>query len=379
MLVRDYAEYERAHELQRLDDGRYTCRLCRLTWGRKPKTFCAGVPVYRYGAWPENLYTYTQLRRDLKLRPLDREQPDGAYFLRKSPYRRWLYSIDRSVPRRRMVSEKQQEAVVKMRVGLVAKYTCLRCGYYDQSHGKYKYRTRLRDGWCSRCWDEYYRCERQIEHCTWAQKYIQEPFIVLDSETTGLDFKYDEVIEVAMVDGWSGSTLFSSLIQPQDINRWNLATHIHGITRDMLKEAPQFPDVWPAIAAILRRYRRVLVYNASFDHLMLRNTSLRYEYQLPDWHGRHWECLMEQFARYNGAWSEYFHGWRWCTLDEACHHFQVSYDGASHRALADAVRARGVMMAMVDLHGKIELPEAPKPPTDDFFSDGLADLDDHPF
>jgi DNA polymerase III epsilon subunit-like protein len=280
-----------------------------------------------------------------------------------------------------MESEKQQEAVVKMRAGLVKKYTCLRCSYYDQSHGKDKYATRLRDGWCTRCWDEYDRMERRIEQCAWAQKYIQEPFVVLDSETTGLDWKSDEVIELAMVDGHSGSTLFTSLIQPEHLEeRWSLATHIHGITRDMLKGAPRFPDLWPAIATILRRYRRVLVYNASFDHSLLQSTALRYGYRLPDWHGRQWECLMEQYARYNGFWSNYHHGWGWCTLDEACRHFQVTYNGASHRALADAVRARGVLLGMVDQHGKIDLPEAPKPPVADFFCAGDDDLgEDHPF
>src|SRR6185437_14582980 len=98
---------------------------------------------------------------------------------------------ERSVPRRRMVSEQQQAAVVKMRAGLVARYTCQRCAYYDQSHGKNKYATRLRNGWCSQCWDEYDRIGRHREQCAWAQKYIQEPFLVLDSETTGLDWKSD--------------------------------------------------------------------------------------------------------------------------------------------------------------------------------------------
>src|SRR5436853_2742093 len=86
MLNRDFEGYERSHELVKLSDDRYTCNRCRLRWKRKPKTFCAGVPVYRYGAWPEGLYTYTQLRRDRSMQPVNREEPQGCSFLRKSSY-----------------------------------------------------------------------------------------------------------------------------------------------------------------------------------------------------------------------------------------------------------------------------------------------------
>jgi DNA polymerase III epsilon subunit-like protein len=78
--------------------------------------------------------------------------------------------------------------------------------------------------------------------------------VVLDSETTGLGNE-DEVIELALVHA-TGTVLFCSLIQPQDPQRPDLATHIHGITRQLLSSAPSFPEVWPTIQAILRRYRR---------------------------------------------------------------------------------------------------------------------------
>lgn len=75
---------------------------------------------------------------------------------------------------------------------------------------------------------------------------------MLDSETTGLGDE-DEVIELALVHS-SGTVLFSSLIRPQDPQRADLATHIHGITRQMLLDAPSLPEIWPTICAILRRY-----------------------------------------------------------------------------------------------------------------------------
>jgi DNA polymerase III epsilon subunit-like protein len=356
MLERDYSGYERVHELERLPDGGYACRLCKLVWKQRPRTFCAGVPVYRYGEWPEGLYTRTQLRR-MKLRPRDPEQPDGADFIRKSPYRRWLYCLSEARPWR-VPSPRQAEAIEKMRAGLVARYTCQRCGWYDRSHGKNKYARWIKDGWCSRCWDVYEDRMRQAEQCEWARTYIERgPFIVLDSETTGLDFRQDEVIELAMIDGHTGAVLFNSLIQPEDLaGRSSLATHVHGIDREMLQAAPRFPEVWPVIRAVLRRYGRVLVFNATFDYLMLRNTAARYGYRgVPGRRGgQDWECLMQQYARFNGAWSSYYRGYVWVGLDAACWYLGIEDDGAHHRALSDARRARAVLWKLAEHAGKIE-------------------------
>jgi len=44
----------------------------------------------------------------------------------------------------------------------------------------------------------------------------------------------------------------------------------------MLASAPRWPFVWPTIKAILRHFRRVLVYNAAFDHRLLAATAQRY-------------------------------------------------------------------------------------------------------
>ena len=76
----------------------------------------------------------------------------------------------------------------------------------------------------------------------------------------------------------------------------------------MLASAPRFPDVWPTIKAILRRFRRVLVYNAAFDHRLLAATARRYGCRTPS---SEWECLMEQDAVYHGAWSNYHRSYTW--------------------------------------------------------------------
>lgn len=302
-----------------------------------------------YGAWPASLYTYTQLRR-MKLKPV--AGPAGCYFIRKSPYQRYLYDIHTSVPRR-VPTERQREAIRKMRAALVETYTCRMCGYYDRSHGQDKHAPRLLMGYCPSCRWEIRQQEKQIDICAWAHGYVEKlgSWIVLDTETTGLGAD-DEVIELAIVSS-SGAVLFSSLIQPQDIHRPDLATHIHGITADMLRTAPTFPEVWPIITAIFRRYRHVLVYNAAFDHRLLDATAGRYGCRLP---AATWDCLMEQYAVYYGAWHSYYRSYTWQTLQVACTCLGVEVTGEYHRATADALASLGVLRVLASYYAQSDTP-----------------------
>ena len=198
--------------------------------------------------------------------------------------------------------------------------------------------------------------------------------MVLDSdsvESTGLDDE-DEVIELALVHS-SGVVLFSSLIQPEDPQRPDLATDIHGISSEMFTSAPRFPDVWPTIAAILRRFRRVLVYNAAFDHRLLAATAGRYGSRLP---GGQWTCLMEQYAVYSGTWSNPHHSYTWQSLAVACADLHVAVLGKAHRATADALAALGVLKTLAAIDGHI----APFPvPESAPAQDDTGACDDHPF
>lgn len=139
-------------------------------------------------------------------------------------------------------------------------------------------------------------------------------------------------------------------------------------TGSMLADAPRFPDVWPITKAILRRYRRVLVYNAAFDHRLLAVTASRYGLRVP---GCQWTCLMEQYAVYHGAWSAYHRSYTWQSLAVACTCLGMEVQGEAHRATADALAALGVLRALAALDGQI----APYPVPMRESIQG----DDHPF
>jgi len=91
-------------------------------------------------------------------------------------------------------------------------------------------------------------------------------FVFMDTETTGLKFEYGgRLCEIALVVNQGGKDLakYSTLINPQAFIPPQL-TAIHGITNEMVANAPRFQD----IALILAEYFEnsvVVCHNVDFD------------------------------------------------------------------------------------------------------------------
>ena len=61
-------------------------------------------------------------------------------------------------------------------------------------------------------------------------KEFDMEFVVLDTETTGLNrYRRDEAVEISVI-GSDGTVLFDSLIKPKLIADWDEAARIHGIS-----------------------------------------------------------------------------------------------------------------------------------------------------
>lgn len=106
-----------------------------------------------------------------------------------------------------------------------------------------------------------------------ARKKIVE--IVLDTETTGLDYTKEKIIEFAAVRLENGKIKdsFQTLINPeQHIRKSSIA--IHGITADMVKDAPTEAEVLPQILEFIGDYP-IVAHNAIFDYMFLNEASKR--------------------------------------------------------------------------------------------------------
>lgn len=106
-----------------------------------------------------------------------------------------------------------------------------------------------------------------------ARKKIIE--IVLDTETTGLDYTKEKMVEFAAVRLENGKIKdeFQTLINPeQHIRKSSIA--IHGITADMVADAPTEAEIMPKILEFIGDYP-IVAHNAIFDYTFLNEASLR--------------------------------------------------------------------------------------------------------
>ena len=106
-----------------------------------------------------------------------------------------------------------------------------------------------------------------------ARKKIVE--IVLDTETTGLDYTKEKMVEFAAVRLENGKIKdeFQTLINPeQHIRKSSIA--IHGITPEMVEDAPTEAEAMPKILEFIADYP-IVAHNAIFDYSFLNEASLR--------------------------------------------------------------------------------------------------------
>lgn len=173
------------------------------------------------------------------------------------------------------------------------------------------------------------------EAVQWARELLgRSDWAVLDTETTGLDGSA-QVIQVSVV-GADGAVLLDTLIRPHgQIPREAIA--VHGITDEMVADAPAYPDVHPTLGRALGN-RTVVCYNAPFDARMLRQSALRHGLQP---HPVVWTCAMAMYARYVGQWSSHHGGYRYQKLPRG-----PAYRGLKHQAVDDCLATLDLVRRM---------------------------------
>ncbi len=273
----------------------YHCSKCGEMWQYKPGKVCPEVPVFD-GLWSD---AFPRAEKHFGFKPLTKGQMDAAGFQtgKKLPkpcaalhYSEnpsgflFVYNPLEAVPKRTM-TELQKAALAKAQEATRERYLCQHC------------RNRL---------DQHEYGQKHCDHCEmtlWAREILADGAFILDSETTGLNTESDEMVQLAIIDT-KGEVYLSSLIQPinpdavYDKGSGSLsAFDIHGISADVLQDAPRLESLYQQLAYIVKTGKPILVYNWHFDIPILEAMLQRRELEPLEFDGY---CLMERYAQWVG-------------------------------------------------------------------------------
>jgi len=289
------------------------------------------IEVYGWGKWPEHLLTKKQMsdagfQVGKKLPP-----PKGKVRRSKSPDG-WMYLYDNScgVPKRK-ISEAQKAALEKAQINSKRiEVQCCKCGdFILDRRGRFLTVTRKR-------YDEKdysnvvcHICRDRDSVEGWAREMLSGEFVILDTETTGLS--EPDIVQIAVIDQ-GGQVLIDTLVKPtKEILPDAIA--IHGITSEMVADAPTFDKIYDDIVAVLSG-KTVAIYNADFDSRALYYSGAPYGLTKLDYK---YCCVMEMYSQYCGDWSEYHGDYRWQSLT-----------GGDHTALGDCLATLKIIKEMAE-------------------------------
>lgn len=204
---------------------------------------------------------------------------------------------------------------------------CAKCGT------GVRYRAKL----CEACYREELNTRRREGDLHRSAKYgaSREATLFFDLEMTGV-YSHDEVLSVTVMNA-KGELLFHSLTRPERKKRWRRTEEIHGITPEMVKNAPTLREITPKLRAILNGATRLVAFGTSTDlmHLQRLYGTREEKRALRE---KALDCAAE-FARYA---HEHELGLTHLSLSDAMTHFGLSWEGTAHSSLADTDACRRV-------------------------------------
>jgi DNA polymerase-3 subunit epsilon len=300
------------------------------TFGLFHHTKFGKLPLYY--AWkdiPDNYVTEMALKeRGMRLFP--GQKPVAVVHTQSHRRHRYdlLYSLEDAIENRPL-TKRQKTALQRVK----ARNKCQQCGVAFVELSK--------EGYCINCQGEFAkRQDARNLAIQWANVLLQQPFVLLDTETTGLG-TWDRIVEIAVLDE-AGRIVFNTLLNPGIGIPAGVIT-IHGITDDMVWDKPTFQEILPELEQVLTG-KPVVIYNVAFDKRFLARSGLRVQ-------NYNFQCAMLMYAKFFGAWSDSRNSWKWQSLEKACLSCGISRY-RMHRAVADCQATLDIIHYMARANGE---------------------------
>jgi len=172
----------------------------------------------------------------------------------------------------------------------------------------------------------------------WAIELLADPtLVILDTETTGLS-NDSEAVQIGILSP-QGEVLLDTLVKPKYPIPAD-ATWIHGITNDMVADAPTILGLEDELKRLIYN-KTVAVYNAPYDYRILWQS---FEVYSPVWLDDsdsgcwlefvEFTDVMDPYARHWGEWNDYHQSYKWQKLSNACRQQGIIIEDA-HNAIGD--------------------------------------------
>ena len=202
---------------------------------------------------------------------------------------------------------------------------CVRCGE------GVRYRAKL----CRACYDKELAEKRRVGDARRSAYYGKRPKEVLffDLELTGV-YDHDEVLSITIVNGL-GETVLDTLVRPVKKRRWNRTEKIHGITPEMVQNAPTMEELIPRLVDIFAGAKHLIAFGTSTDYSHLRRI-----YKTRTEQGRLRAKLVDCAAEFSAYIHEHGIDLVHRSLSDAMAHFSLAWEGEAHTSAADTQACR---------------------------------------
>lgn len=159
--------------------------------------------------------------------------------------------------------------------------------------------------------------------------------LFFDLELTGF-YDRDEILSITIVDGF-GDLIMDTLVKPTHTNKWKKTEKIHGITPEMVEDAPTLAEISPRIKEIFANADHIIAYGVSTDY-----SHIKYIYDTPEERDALHDkvrCCANEFVRYtHEVRPDVVHA----SLTDAMACFNIEWEGTAHSSIADTLGCRKV-------------------------------------
>ena len=208
---------------------------------------------------------------------------------------------------------------------------CVKCGQH----------VRFKKKLCEACYEEDMAIRRAEGDAHRSAYYGMDPEKVLffDLELTGF-YDRDEILSITIVDA-TGKLIMDTLVKPVHTKKWKRTEKIHGITPDMVEDAPTLSELTPAIKEIFAAAENLIAYGVSTDYSHIK---MIYETEAER------DALHDKIRCCANEYVRYIHEHRPdlvnASLIDAMDCFSIEWEGTPHSSLADTVACRKVWAAL---------------------------------